>query len=108
MSHASSNVSKGAGVAGTNQSKDNLLTVLRQLGQLDAACHQHEEYVGLVPFVEEELAGAGLFRIRQADDLRERTQWEPLEQRDMQESTGDLGHILNGHVESSSRHSSSV
>src|SRR5207248_6910867 len=82
--------------------------VWRQLGQLDAARHQHEEYVGLVPFVEKELAGVGLFRIRQADDLRERVQREPLEQRDMQESTGDLGHILNGHVESSSCHISSV
>src|SRR5947208_2998052 len=94
-------------VAGANQPKDYLLTVWRQLGQLDAAGHQHEEYVGLVPFVEEELAGVGLFRIRHADNLRERVQREPLEQRDMQESTGDLGHILTGHVGSSSCHTSS-
>src|SRR5207244_3324320 len=66
-----------------------------------------EFFFSLVPFVEEELAGVGLFGIRQANDLRECVQREPLEQRDMQESTGDLGHILNGHVGSSSCHTSS-
>ena len=38
----------------------------------------------------------------------ERVQRQPLEQRDVQESTGGLGHILNGHVECSSCHISSL